>query len=392
MGFMGLDKDSTLRSLVDPLKLHTGKKGPGKGVYGGSAENLQAERDWGQALRMGGVDQQATGFSGLRSDTQRARTIAQEGSATFDQGNQNQLDARAQQQQQLQKFGIAANMRSHAVAKQGRLRADALADASQAGAGLLRGVADQRAGALTDNATSRAAGLIDVASQRGPSLAQLQLQQGLERSQAANMSMAGAARGGNRALAMRQAMNANSQAGLQTNQQAAQLRAVEEQRHIQNQMAAHQAAMQGTNQAFGAAGNMVTGAYQGAGQLTNQGLMGAGQLSNQSMTSGAQLYNQANQIQQAGFGNIRQGDLAHQGMGLKREMGGAGLAMQGSQGMTNAGQNVLDSGLQQSQAVNTGQLNADMGFGTQSIERQKAEDAKSGGLLGAVGGILGSIF
>lgn len=82
--------------------------------------------------------------------------------------------------------------------------------------------------------------LLNQAQARTPSLAQAQLQAGLDQTTRGMQGMAAQTRGGNQAAAMRNAARAGTDMALQTNQQAAMLRAQEEAQRQQNILNAQQ--------------------------------------------------------------------------------------------------------------------------------------------------------
>lgn len=113
--------------------------------------------------------------------------------------------------------------------------------------------------------------LLAQAQFEGPSQAQAQMQQGLDQTQRAMLGQAAQTRGGNQAAAMRNAQSAGSQMALQTNQQAAILRAQEAQQRQQNILGAQQFAAGSYGQqaglGYGLAGQGLGAAQQSTGQL-----------------------------------------------------------------------------------------------------------------------------
>lgn len=113
-----------------------------------------------------------------------------------------------------------------------------------------------------------------LAGQNTTSLALLQQQAGLAQAQQAMLGQAAAARGGNQAAAIRNAQQLGSQAALDTNMQAAQLRAAEQQAALNRRIGVEQLASQVGGQQLGLGAGM---AQQGTSQLGSLGL-GIGQL------------------------------------------------------------------------------------------------------------------
>jgi len=181
------------------------------------------------------------------------------------------------------------------------------------------------------------AGMLSTAGQRGPSAAEAQMRMGLDQTQQAMMAQAASARGGNAAAAMRTAQAGGAQMAGQMNQQAAILRAQEEAQQRAQLIGAQQAA---------------AGMYGG----------------------------------QAGLGYGMQG----QGLGL----GQASTNMQGQMGS-----NVGSIGLGQAQAGNQMQgnyLGAQTATDKSQLEadtqQSSAKQGAKGGLFGAAGKVIGSIF
>jgi hypothetical protein len=113
-----------------------------------------------------------------------------------------------------------------------------------------------------------------MAARPTDSLARLQLQQGLAQNQQAMLAQAAQARGGNQAAAMRQAQMLGTQEALQTNAQAAQLRAAEQQAAINRQLGVEQMAAQASGQQLG----LGMGAAQAGTAQYSQNALGVGQL------------------------------------------------------------------------------------------------------------------
>jgi len=126
--------------------------------------------------------------------------------------------------------------------------------------------------------------MMDQAKQETPSVAAAQLRMANEQNQRAMMAQASSARGGNQAAAMTGAQATGAQMGLQTNQQAAMIRAAEAQQRQANILSAQQAAASMNGNAAGQLGQRSSMGYgvgvQGLGQQSqigsNVGSLGLG--------------------------------------------------------------------------------------------------------------------
>lgn len=200
-------------------------------------------------------------------------------------GSQEALDA---QRGELGGMGQAASQTGAGYTSQG------VGMLGQAGAqaGYDRGAAYGMMGSgmqLGQSGTAQQSGavrnMIEQARAETPSMAQAQLQMGLNQTQQAMLGQAAQARGGNQAAAMRGAQMAGANMALQTNQQAAILRAQEAQQRQQNILGAYGAASSAYGQqagmGYGLAGQGLGAAQQSTGmlgQFGNQvGGLGVGQ-------------------------------------------------------------------------------------------------------------------
>lgn len=273
---------------------------------------------------------------------------------TYIGGSAEALDARRQQQAQgigqgqaytaggMDTSAVGAQMLGGAYDQAGMDRARATGFAT-AGMGIGgQGIAGQQAALGRQNAML--GNLVNTAQQQGPSAAQAQMQMGLDQSQNAMMAQAAAARGGNAASAMRTAQANGAQLAGQVNQQAAMLRAQEAQQHQANVMNAQQIA---------------AGAYGGqqaqAGQTAQLGYGMAGQ----------------------GLG-LSQGSTGQQGQ-MGASVGSIGL------GQAQAGNQMQGNYLGAQTSADNAQLDAD-------TKQSSAKQASKGGIMGAAGKLIGSIF
>ncbi len=224
------------------------------------------------------------GFGGL-SETVTTHLTGGPPQASYLGGSQEALDA---QRQQLTGMGQGAyNAGAQNTAQGGAMlgqaggfatadRDAAMGYSNQGGMLGQAGIGGQNA------AVMNARGL---AGQSTDSLARLQLQQQSDANQRQMLAMAGSARGGNQAAAMRQAQTVGSNMQMQTNAAAGQMRAQEQQAALQRQLAVEQmAAGVGGQQAglgYGMQGQGLGMAQQSTGQLgqigAQQGQLGVSQ-------------------------------------------------------------------------------------------------------------------
>jgi hypothetical protein len=238
--------------------------------------------------------------------------------------------------------GTGVQMLGTAADQAARDRQNAIMASSRGSTILDQGLAGQDTALGRQAAVTRA--MLATAAQQGPSAAQAQLQMGLAQTQQAMNAQAASARGGNAAAAMRMAQaNGAAMAG-DVNQQAAVLRAQEQQAH-QAQLINAQNAAAGT---YGAQGNTYGNTASLGGGIQNQGL----------------------QLAQGSTGQLGQ-------FGANTASVGLGLASAGNQQQA--------SYLNAETEANKAQLGTDQ-------QHASAKKAASGGWIGTAANVIKSIF
>lgn len=367
------DKGANVVSQIfDPVGLlfphNRGKKKPYPVVgfandpYGMAQQQafLGQLRNTGQDYAQGNI---AAGANLAAQAGQNAGQAYALGQGAYQQGAMNVANAQAQG-----RAGISDLLRMSA-GREGMLQ-----DAARGSAGWLNAVTGSSMGDIRNRADAGAAGIMAAAARPQSSLAEAQLTGAQMRAQdAALSSAAGLSRGGNAALAQRQALDSLAQQNSANANAFAQLRANEEAAIRNSQIAAATQAGQLGLQGGTAAGQLgVQGANQ-AGQLLNSGLQQASAVGQQGQAT-ALSANQA--LGQLGLGTQGHGSTA---MGL------------GISGQTSAGQTQGNIGLQ-NQATSYGtfadiagrQQNAELGYGTNAMKAEAAEKGGQQNLLGTI--------
>lgn len=372
----------TFKDVMDPFEIFHGKTQDEKAAdrinhglvfgEGGSGHKDRREfrdrqRDlWGRAEQ--GQDYVEQGL-GLASDAAQAgQNAINRGKGIIDPAVQGVGRSQSAAKGYAGDLAAAGTGYATDLADTSQWRANLLAETGLDAASGLRGVGDSNANAI-----------MAEARRQGPSQAAAQFDRGQLQARTDAMALAATmGRGGNQALAARQAQQALAGQGAANNANSAIMRAGEEAALRNSRIAAATGAGQQRLGAYGQAGQLGNAALQGAGSLSNAGQQGAGVLSNAALGNAANI--------ESGLG--AQGiNLANVGANL--QLGGIGAQNTAAGTTASAGNALSANNLGFYQDAATAQLNTDLGFGTNAQAREAEKSATGANMLGGVLGMFG---
>lgn len=373
---IGLWNKDTPQQVADRRGLHGlsfGESSPGftgRNRFDEKQEDLLGFAQGGGDAVMGGIDN----AQGAYDNAQGAYDNAQ---GAYDSGAK--IATRGLGAAQTNQFN--ADRLSERAVRTGVSDANGIADTSQARADALAGFGTDAATGLRGVGDSGAAGIMQQAMQRGPSLAQAQFDRGQLQARDDAMSMAATmGRGGNQALANRQAMQALAGQSATNNANTAIMRAQEESALRNSRIGAATSAGQLQAGAYGQAGSLGNSALSGAAGHSQAGLQGAGGLKQNALqgAAGIQTTLGGQNVNEANIGaNLQLG-----GLGAQNTAAGVQNSAAGTQG--NLGNAMFSNANNTYTDRATAQLNADMGFGTDAQKREAEENATNAGFIGGL--------
>lgn len=398
--------------ILDPLGIFPHSNGEGTQAVIGYGQNGEYGRLGFGATQAMLMNNYGEGQLGVRQGAAQAAQTGQEaqaglvgqGKVLTSAGNTYAGNAQQRGQQIISDLRGSGGVNAALLRSAGQQGATALgisaAQARQAGSDAQNAAFNATQAARGDyaSATDQArAGVLAAAARPETSLAEAQMRAGLQQAAQDNLSLgATLSRGGNSALAARQATQANARAQSNAAAQSAIIRAQEEAALRNSQIAAaSQAGQFGMQGAQGQAG----AALQGAGMYGQAGLQGAG-MSGQLLQGAGQLLTSATagagQLQQSAVGQagqLNQGlgqlGLGMTGQGLQAQNMGYQTGLAGALGQGNLSQGASQTALDTYARLGMGQANLDAGYATGQVTAQQQQQAQSGALLS---GILGALI